>query len=70
VRAREEARQARRKREGTERGICFARSSKEGEERAGEREEGVRGKRGVGIVTRELKVLLRSSLSPSNLHWS
>lgn len=25
---------------------------------------------GARIVTRELKVLLRSSLSPSNLHWS
>lgn len=25
---------------------------------------------GDGIVTRELKVLLRSSLRPSNLHWS
>lgn len=36
-------------------------------------ERGKRGKRGGGgggIVTRELKVLLRSSLSPSNLHWS
>lgn len=36
-------------------------------------EKGERGWGGVrwgGIVTRELKVLLRSSLSPSNLHWS
>lgn len=41
-------------------GVGLARSLEEGEGRAG---------RG-GIVTRELKVLLRSSLSPSNLHWS
>lgn len=33
----------------------------------GEKGDGVGGS---GIVTRELKVLLRSSLSPSNLHWS
>lgn len=35
----------------------------------GEEEVG-KGGWGGGIVTRELKVLLRSSLSPSNLHWS
>lgn len=47
----------------TERGVCFARSSQEGEAKGS-------GAGGGGIVTRELKVLLRSSLSPSNLHWS
>lgn len=49
-------------------GVCvyFAHSLVEGRTGGGKR--GRRG--GGGIVTRELKVLLRSSLSPSNLHWS
>lgn len=65
---------------GQERGACWTSSLlavgvgwSRGRHRGGV--EGEKGERewgwgGGGIVTRELKVLLRSSLSPSNLHWS
>lgn len=55
-------------------GVGFGRGKQRGGEEVwvgrGGKMEGDRGGVGGGIVTRELKVLLRSSLSPSNLHWS